>query len=93
MNLRHCYSDAAAANIYSNFKWLGAALNLVKIKSPFGSVQTNPQADAWWVPPFMKKNVFLKQPTDYVFLINLDIWMGKPLNILAVPLLRGMLNV
>ena len=29
--------------------WLGAALNLVKIKNPFGSVQTNPQADAWWL--------------------------------------------
>ena len=37
----------------SNFKWLEAALNLVKIKNPFGSVQTNPQADAWWVPLFI----------------------------------------
>ena len=42
---------------------------------------------------FFWKSVFLKQPTDYVFLINLDIWMGKPLNILAVPFLHGMLNV
>ena len=41
----------------SNFKWLEAALNLVKIKNPFGSVQTNPQADAWWVPLF----IFLKK--------------------------------
>ena len=31
----------------SNFKWLKAALNLIEIKNPFGSVQTNPQADAW----------------------------------------------
>ena len=36
----------------SNFKWLEAALNLVKIKNPFRSVQTNPQVDAWWVPLF-----------------------------------------
>ena len=36
----------------SAFKWLGAALNLVEIKNPFGSVQTNPQADAWWVQVF-----------------------------------------
>ena len=44
----------------SNFKWLEAALNLVKIKNPFGSVQTNPQADAWWVPLliFLKKCFF-----------------------------------
>ena len=44
----------------SNFKWLGAALNLVEIKNPFGSVQTDPQADAWWVPLFifLKKSFF-----------------------------------
>ena len=42
----------------SNFKWLEAALNLVKIKNPFGSVQTNPQADAWWVPLFIFLKVF-----------------------------------
>jgi len=41
----------------SNFKWLEAALNLVKIKNPFGSVQNNPQADAWWVSLF----IFLKK--------------------------------
>ena len=41
----------------SNFKWLKAALNLIEIKNPFGSVQTNPQADAWWVPLF----IFLKK--------------------------------
>ena len=39
---------------------LEAALNLGKIKNPFGSVQTNPEADAWWVPLFiiMKKCIF-----------------------------------
>ena len=43
----------------SNFKWLEAALNLVEIKNPFGSVQTNPQANAWWVPLFISlKKVF-----------------------------------
>ena len=41
----------------TTFGWLGAALNLVKIKNPFGSIQTNPQADAWWVPLF----IFLKK--------------------------------
>ena len=24
-------------------------LKFVEIKNPFGSLQTNPQADAWWV--------------------------------------------
>ena len=24
-------------------------LNVIEIKNPFGSLQTNPQADAWWV--------------------------------------------
>ena len=44
----------------SNFKWLEAALNLVEIKNPLGYVQTNPQADAWWVPLFifLEKSVF-----------------------------------
>ena len=37
----------------SNFKWLEAALNFVDIKNPFGSVQTNPKGDAWWVPLFI----------------------------------------
>ena len=47
----------------SNFKWLEAALNLVEIKNPFGSVQTNPQADAWWVPLlFLKEVFFFKHP-------------------------------
>ena len=30
---------------------------MVEIKNPFGSVQTNPQANAWWVPLF----IFLKK--------------------------------
>ena len=30
---------------------------MVKIKNPFRSIQTNPQADAWWVPLF----IFLKK--------------------------------
>ena len=30
---------------------------------------------------------------EYVILINLVIGLGKPLDILAVPLLHGMLNV
>ena len=52
----------------SNFKWLGAALNLVEIKNPFESVQTNPKADAWWVPLFIffEKSVFLEHPNIYV---------------------------
>ena len=45
---------AAAADIEEKFKlkWLEVALNLVKIKNPFGFVQTNPQAEVWWVPLF-----------------------------------------
>ena len=27
-------------------------LNVVKIKNLFGSLQTNPHADAWWVGPY-----------------------------------------
>ena len=51
----------------SNFKWLGAALNLVEIKNPFGSIQTNPQAYAWRVPLFifLKKVFFLNTLMDY----------------------------
>ena len=53
----------------SNFKWLEAALNLVEIKNPFGSVQTNLQADAWWVPLFiLLKKCFFETP--YCTLIN-----------------------
>ena len=50
----------------SNFKWLEAALNLVEIKNPFGSVHTNRQADAWWVPLFIffEKKVFLELPIE-----------------------------
>ena len=44
----------------SNFKWPEDPLNLVEIKNPFGSFQTNPKADAWWVPPFFfLKKLFL----------------------------------
>ena len=35
-------------------------LNVVKIKNPFGSFQTSPQADAWWVVLILfLKNMFL----------------------------------
>ena len=37
---------------WSNFKRLEDPLNLVKIKNPFGSFECDPQAYAWWVPPF-----------------------------------------
>ena len=37
---------------------------MVQIKNPFGSLQTNPKADAWWVPPFFFwKSVFVKHPS------------------------------
>ena len=29
----------------------GGPPKFVEIKNPFGSLQTNPQADAWWVGP------------------------------------------
>ena len=66
----------------SNFKWLEAALNLGEIKNPFGSVQTNPQADAWWVPLFIfLKKCFLKHPNgdDFLFFkqISLHLLMFK----------------
>ena len=36
------------------------SLNFVKIKNPFGFLQTNPQADAWWagLNLLLKKIVF-----------------------------------
>ena len=46
----------------SNFKWPEDPLNLVEIKNPFGSFQTNPKADAWWVPPFFLKKCFCETP-------------------------------
>ena len=33
-------------------------LNIVEIKNPFGFLQTNPQADAWWVYLFCFKCFF-----------------------------------
>ena len=34
--------------------------NFVEIKNPFGSLQTNPSADAWWVQFFgFEKGVFI----------------------------------
>ena len=36
---------------------------MVKIKSPFGSLQTNPKADAWWaVIIFFLKKCFFGTP-------------------------------
>ena len=35
----------------SNFKWPEDLLNFVKIKNGFGSLQTNPHSDDWWVSP------------------------------------------
>ena len=39
--------------------------NFVEIKNPFGSLQTNPQAGAWWVKLylFVKKKCFLVLPS------------------------------
>ena len=34
---------------WSKRKWLEAPLNFIEIKKSFGSFQTNPQANAWWV--------------------------------------------
>ena len=46
---------------------------MVQIKNPFGSLQTNPKADAWWVPPFfLKKSVFVKHPR-FSHLLNLSV--------------------
>ena len=51
----------------SNFRWPEDPLNLVEIKNHFGSFQTNPKADAWWVPPFFffEKVVFVKHPSEH----------------------------
>ena len=47
----------------SNFKWPEDPLNMVQIKNPLGSLQTNPKADAWWVPPFFfEKSCFCETP-------------------------------
>ena len=59
----------------SNFKWLEAALNLVEIKIPFGSVQTYPQVDSWWVPLFILfKKCFLESLSiEYVQNVTLSL--------------------
>ena len=45
---------------------------MVKIKNPFGSLQTSPQADAWWVALifFLEKHVFVKHPTVHCVCLN-----------------------
>ena len=53
----------SAVDFCLNFKWPEDPINLVKIKNHFGSLQTNPQADDWWVPPFFCwKKVFCETP-------------------------------
>ena len=49
---------------WSKRKWLEDPLNFVEIKNPFGSLQTNPQADAWWVRIFFvfEKKCLLVHP-------------------------------
>ena len=48
-----------------NFKWPEDPLNMVQIKNPFGFLQTNPKADAWWVPPFfLLKKCFCETMTS-----------------------------
>ena len=49
---------------WSNFKRPEDPLNLVQIKNPFGSFQCNPQAYAWWVPPFFLMKI-LNLETPY----------------------------
>ena len=41
----------------------GGPLNFVEIKNPFGFLQTNLKADAWWVPPIrFSKKCFSETP-------------------------------
>ena len=42
---------------WSTFKRPEDPLNLVQIKNPFGSFQCDPQAYAWWVPPFFSMKI------------------------------------
>ena len=42
--------------------------NFVEIKNPFGSLQTNPEADAWWVRIFF---VFEKSVCWYTLIYSL----------------------
>ena len=49
---------------WPNFKRPEDPLNLVQIKNPFGSFQCDPQAYAWWVPPFFSMKI-LNLETPY----------------------------
>ena len=49
---------------WSNFKRPEDPLNLVQIKNPSGSFMYNPQAYAWWVPPFFSMKI-LNLETPY----------------------------
>ena len=39
---------------------------MVEIKNPFGSFLYNPQADAWWVPPFFYENLEFLNTLIYI---------------------------
>ena len=47
--------------------WLEDPLKIVEIKNPFGFLQTNPQADAWWVGLywFLKKVFLVVHPSTH----------------------------
>ena len=55
-----------------------------EIKNPFGSVQTNPQANAWWVPLFIFfKKCFSETPYWTPFFRNLSTIKSQAKNIKA----------
>ena len=76
---------------WSKQKWIKDPLNIVKIKNPSGSFQTNPQPDTWWVA-FFKKHVFMKQPIPHIYMaddgmVNLGIVIIQLVCIKCVPIL------
>ena len=63
----HRHAAADVVNFCQTFKWPEDPLNLVKIKNPFGCLQTNPLENAWWVGLFyFAKKTFLVHPTEHL---------------------------
>ena len=82
---------------WPNFKRPEDPLNLVQIKNPFGSFQCDPQAYAWWVPPFFWMKILnfgTPYPTCWIYRFAYVIWAVKNIKYhtgkyLAVPFHPG----
>ena len=66
----------SAVNFSQTLSSQRTPLNLVKIKDPFGFLQTNPQIDAWWVGLFFDEKSVFWYTLIYIFVSKNDIIIG-----------------